>query len=83
MQPIENFGTQVMNVDMTADVSLRLVSDQAVAFLEHEDLQLIHCQAGPSVFISEWDVLLSVVQSLLEIFISRFWKLHLFDRYTF
>ena len=54
VQPIENFGTQAMSVDMTAD-SLGRVSDQSlVAFLEHEALQVIQCQAGLSVFITGW-----------------------------
>ena len=46
VQQLENFGTQAMSVD-----SLGPGSDQSlVAFLEHEALQLIQCQAGTSVW---------------------------------
>ena len=41
VQQLENFGSQAMSVE----------SDQSlVAYLEHEALQLIQCQAGPSVW---------------------------------
>ena len=75
VQPIENFGTQAMRVDMTAN-SLGRVTDQSlIAFLEHEALQVIQCQAGPSVFILRlWDVLLSLVVGYI---------IHDFDNYIF
>ena len=78
VQPIENFGTQAMIADMTAD-SLGNVSDQSlVAFLEHEALQVIQCQAGPSVFITGWGMSCCL---LFRLFFSCF--LLEFDNYNF